>query len=279
MRLPLKFGNSDYKLLKCLGRGGEGIVYLVQEISSKQKYVVKVYYKPMERIWSEGLLTYEQKVNSPELGLTHITLLGNPDEIRAVKYPYTQLYQLHWRNFFYIENTAKALFRSFCRMQHYLMAKCGICLLDVITENFMLDKEGHFHFIDFGWLVRRIDHQPSIREGKFGYAVAMLLLDLYHENIKHTIDSMPNYPYNEPCVYFNITPMDELANSRAWVKDILEKVRSTNASSFLSPDFYLELSDGLPDLVAFPRFVQLSANSFRFVRDKSSIGNLFNRYK
>ncbi len=264
--LSLEVIHSDHRVLKCLGKGGEGIVYLIQEIDSEQKHVVKVYYQPHERIWSEGLQIYEQKVDAPELGLAPITLLGDTGAIQAVRLPYTQLHQIHWRILYYSENTAKAMFRSFCRMQHYLMVKGGICLLDTTTNNLMMDNQGRFHFIDFGWLIRKIDHVRSIEEGRFGYAVAMLLLNIYNRNLKHSILPSRGYSYDEPCVYFSVKPLDDVASKHDWVADILEKVRRNNASTFLRPEFYLELSDGLPDRVAFPRLVQFLGNSMRLLR-------------
>jgi hypothetical protein len=265
-KLSIEDIHTDHRILKCLGRGGEGIVYLIQENDTKQKFVVKVYYKPHERIWSQGLEIYEQNVDAPELGLSPITLLGDNRVIQAIKIPYTPLHQIHWRLLYYSENIAKAMFGSFCKMQSHLMAGSEICLLDSTANNLMMDNQGRFHFIDFGWLIHKIDNARVTAEGRLGYGVAMLLLNIYNRNIKHSIIPSPGYSYDAPCVYFAIKDFDDLAGEHNWVAGVLDKVRSMNASSFLSPEFYLELSAGLPDRVALPRLVQFLGNSFRVVR-------------
>jgi serine/threonine protein kinase len=265
--LLLKTVPFQHEVLKVLGSGGEGIVYLIQELSSEQKYVVKLFYQPHRRIWSDGLIKYEQQVNAPELGLSPVTLLGNSEEIQAVMYPFTQLHTVHWRLLYYFENCAQALFSSFCTIQYYLMSNHGICLLDPTAENFMMGKEGRFHFIDFGWQIRKIDHPRSVREGKFGYALAMLLLDTYHENIKQTVLPFSDYSYDQPCVYFDIEAWDHIAERQPWVRSILEKLRCSNAASFLCPEFYLELNSGLPDRVAVPWLMPLLGDSMRLARN------------
>jgi serine/threonine protein kinase len=263
----------EYRVSKILGKGGEGTVYLIQHRASEEKYVIKVYYEPHERVWSEGLLIYEQKVNAPELGLPQVTLLGNDEVITAIKYSHTPLHKIHWRILNGFEGVAKSLFKAFCKMQHYLMSHCGICLLDPTADNFMMDRQGRFHFIDFGWLIKKTNHLRSIEEGKFGYAVAMLLLEIHHKNIKHTILPSTGYSYDEPCIYFNIKSMSEIAEKHMWVKDVVEKIRCSNGHAFLHPEFYLELSDGLPDRVALPWLVELFGNSIRFMRDVTRIGS------
>jgi hypothetical protein len=268
-KLSIEEIDIDHRVIKCLGRGGEGIVYLIQENDSKQKFVVKVYHKPHERIWSTGLEIYEQNVDAPELGLSPITLIGDTQVIQAIKVPYTPLHEVHWRLLYYSENIAKAMFRSFCKMQYYLMTGSGICLLDSTTNNLMLDYQGRFHFVDFGWLVHKIESARVTAEGRLGYGVAMLLLNVYNRNIKHSILPSTGYSYDTPCVYFAITDFDELASEHNWVTGILKKVRSTNGSSFLNPEFYLELSAGFPERVAFPRLVRFLGNSFRTVRSLS----------
>jgi hypothetical protein len=258
----------EHMVVNVLGRGGEGAVYLIQNRDSEEKDVVKVYYEPHERVWSEGLLIYEQKVNAPELGLPRITLLGNEEVIKAVKYSHTPLHKIHWRILNSYEGVAKALFKTFCKMQYHLMSHCGIGLLDPTVDNFMMDKQGRFHFIDFGWLIKKTNHRRSVEEGRFGYAVAMLLLDIHHRNIKHTILPSAGYSYDEPCIYFNIKSLKEIAEKHVWVRDVANKVRSSSGQAFLCPDFYLELSDGLPDRVTLPWFVELLGSSMRLVRKR-----------
>ena len=236
-------------VLNTLGSGGEGIAYLIQALSSKQKYVVKVFHQPHERIWSDGLIVYEQQVDAPELGLPPVTLLGNNDLIQAIIYPHTPLHKIHWRILYNFESIAKTLFGFFCRTQYFLMANYGICLLDPGADNFMMDQRGQFHFVDFGWQLRKIDHPRIMREGRFGYALAMLLLDIYHQNIKQTILPVSGYPYDKPCIYFDIKPLDHLAKRHTWVKSVVEEVRCNSPQVFHNPEFYLKLSDGFPDKV------------------------------
>jgi hypothetical protein len=264
--MPLEMVTFEHRVLNILGSGGEGVAYLIEEIASRQRHVVKVYHKPHERIWSEGLIKYAQQVKAPQFGLPAVTLLGSNEDIQAVMYSYTHLDKIHWRILYSFESVAKAFFGYYCRIQYFLMANYGLCILDPSVGNFLMDRQGQLQFVDFGWLIRKIDHPRIVRQGQLGYALAMLLLDIYHENIKNIVLPSSEYSYDTPCIYFDISELDEIGERHVWVQSIVDKVQGNSPRAFLNPEFYLQLGEGLPDRIRAPWLVELFGQAVRFIR-------------
>jgi hypothetical protein len=239
--------------LRKLGRGGEGTVYLMQELDSDQRFVLKLFYEPIRGSSTQGLKIYAQKIKRNKYGLPPIVLVEAPDQIVGVRYPYTPLYNIYWRLFQLHESVAQSLFGAYCRMQYYLMTQGGIGLLDTVADNFMSGWDGTFYFVDYGFGIKSVEHGPTLESGKFGYGFVMMLLSIYQRNLKSEMLPSTNYDYNVPCVYCQSKLLDEVSAEQQWVKELLTEVRSCKASIFVDPEFYKRLSSRLPGYMPFSR--------------------------
>lgn len=247
--------NTKYRLLKTLGQGGEGTVYLVQKKSTNEEYVMKVFHKPIIGTSTSGLRICAEKGCATALGLPEITLLGDADQIAGVLYPHIPLYEIHWRVLNSWEQVAQAMFGAYCRMQSHLISQCGIGLLDTVADHFLINRAGEFHYVDYGFMIKPIDHPGMVAQGMFGYGFAMLLMNIYHKNIKAVFRPTRAYDYSKPCIYCQSKELDELAASHAWVREILTEVYASEASIFLDAAFYQRLGDRLPRVAKQPDLI------------------------
>lgn len=243
---------SQYEILRALGRGGEGTVYLVEEKATGQTWVLKVRHEPIRGTATAGLKLYASQVAANPHGLPMITLLGGSDEIVAIAYPFAPLYPIYWRFPLYFERVAQALFGAYCRMQSYLLDRANIALLDTVKDNFMIAADGSVHFVDFGFGVRSAHHPQVVGEGRLGYGFAMMLLSLYNQNLKLEMKPAPGYAQDQPCVYCASQSLDRLAKKHGWVAEILAEVRSHPASILAGADFYQRIGDRLPSRLPWP---------------------------
>jgi hypothetical protein len=247
--------NTKYRLLKKLGQGGEGIVYLVQNKSTNEKYVMKAFHKPIIGTSMSGLRICAEKGCATALGLPEITLLGDADQIAGVLYQHIPLYEIHWRVLNSWEQVAQAMFGAYCRMQAHLISQCGIGLLDTVADHFLINRGGEFHYVDYGFMIKPIDHPGMVAQGMFGYGFAMLLMNIYHKNIKSVVGPIQEYDYSKPCIYCQSKELGEVAARHAWVREILSEVYASEASIFLEADFYQRLGDSLPRTVRHPELI------------------------
>ncbi|MCP4356678.1 MAG: hypothetical protein GY796_01510 [Chloroflexi bacterium] len=255
--------NRVYKIRKQLGQGGEGSVYLVKDDASQQERILKIFHKPLHRSQKQWdwLRLYANSVTVSGDGFFPITLIQNPDQMVGVTYPYTRLHELHWRIYLNFEQVAQALFGSYCRMQSHLMSYHGMGLIDGNVENFMLADDGNFHYIDYGTCIMPVNREQPPLSGAFGYSFFMMLLSIYHINIKFEATYTDNYSYTKPCVYSQTASLDRVAAQHPWMAEIVSEVRQHKATIFLEPDFYQQLSERLPNRLERLQQI-LWANSF-----------------
>jgi hypothetical protein len=244
-----------YALIRTLGRGGEGTIYLVREKATNERFVLKVRHKPIVGSATAGLKLYASQIAPNSHGLPVISLLGDPDEIIAIAYPFMPLYPIYWRIPVYFESAAQTIFGAYCRMQNYLLSRANIALLDPVKDNFMIATDGQIHFVDFGFGIRSTQHPQVLDEGKLGYGFAMLLLSLYNQNLKLEMMPMAGYVHDQPCVYCASKSLDRLAADHPWVDDLLREVRQQNASVFFDAGFYQQIGERLPDLLPWSALI------------------------
>jgi len=254
---------TDYHVLRILGRGCEGIVYLVEDKERLRKLVLKVFHKPYPRDWVPGLIIYADNIIANDNGLPVITLLQSSDKIVGVQYPYVQLHSLHWRILNLSEQVAQSAFGAYCRMQSYLISEYGLVLPDTPLCHFMVAKDGQWHYLDFGVKVRTMSDPMIPKYGLLGYGFAALLLSIYNKTLHHLMLPVEGYSYDEPCIYCMNEWLDAVAIQHSWVQEILSEVRSHKPSIFHDPEFYRHLSERLPSRVPLPSLV-LSISKFLF---------------
>jgi hypothetical protein len=246
---------DKYEVIRTLGQGGEGRVYLVRETETGEKWVLKVRHEPIRGTATAGLKLYASQIGPNPHGLPQISLLGGPDEIAGIAYRFVELYPIYWRISAYVEPVAQTFFGAYCRMQSYLLSGSKIALLDTVRDNFMMAADGRFHFVDLGFGIRSAQHPQVVDEGKLGYGFVMMLLSLYNQNLKLEMTPISGYAYDRPCVYAGSQMLAQLAQRHRWIADVLSEVRDQNASIFFDADFYQRISDRLPQRLAWPSLV------------------------
>ena len=251
------------QIQKVLGDGGEGRVYLVADVSTNNKSVVKIFRSPRTEWECRGLRAYADCVTGEYPGLPKLGILENEDGILGVSYEYHPLYEIHYRLWGVSRHLARAVIGSYCRMQSYLMSTAGIVLWDADVVNFLLARDGQFHWVDFGWSVQPIDDSFILDQGGLGYGFAMLLLSAHGVNIKPLMLPGPGYSLTQPCRYCLDPRLDALATRHSWLRQVLDEIRQQPSAAFLDPEFYKRLGSGLPDRVAIPRFIILFSNLLR----------------
>lgn len=256
--------SGHYKLLRVLGSGGEGTVFLIMDKVTRDKLVVKRFHEPRPANGSRGLAIYARGVTPNRVGLAPIQLLVNSDQIEGLYYRWTPLSRIQPRVLAAWDRTRQSMIGAFCRMQYYLMSQLEIGLWDVGEIHFQLDKQGNWHYIDFGWGVTPLNHPECLDFGFYGYGFAMLLLSLFGINIKLILLPSPHYQNDQPCKYWRLNEFDVLAKDHTWVLDLVSEVRHCPASVFLEPGFYHNIGEGFPDHVELPSVAILASRLIRW---------------
>lgn len=255
-----------------LGEGGEGTVYLARDLSTNNKLIVKYFFEPICGNPSRALRHYATTIKENKYGLPKISLLEVDDQIVGLKYDFTRLHDIHWRIFERSDLLAKVMFGNYCRMQYYLISHANLALADPALINFMMAQNGVFHYIDFGYGVKQIDHPHVWDYGRLGYGFVMLLGDIYHKNIKDEILPYQGYSLEHPCIYCGCDFLDEIGEGHPWIKDLVSEVRGYTASVFQNADFYKNLADRFPSRILFPsRFILTSYCLFSIAKFKSML--------
>jgi hypothetical protein len=240
---------ANYRVIKVLGKGSEGIVYLVEDKDRANKLVLKLFHEPHSRDWFTGLSAYADNISSNELGLPVTQLLYQKADIIGLVYPYVQLYTLHWRIFNIFDKVAMSVVGSYCRKQYYLMTKHGLAIYDPVLLNLMVDKQGRWHYLDIGGGICLLN-DPWIRKlGAIGYGFASMLLSIYNVTLHHYIKYQEFYTYDATCFYCSCKWLNDIAERHLWVKGILSEIKTQKSTIFYDPEFYKRLSDRLPGRV------------------------------
>jgi hypothetical protein len=246
--LAISWGtHRNGQLIRTLGQGGEGTVYLVKDGQSGIRYAVKIFLSPRPIASCRGLQIYSDRVADGEsLGLPKIELIENEDQLLGVAYQHRQLYKVNHHVLGSVDQVAQSLVGSYCQKQYHLMRAGDLALWDADSSNFLLRGDGVFQWVDFGWGVAPTNGPVCIERGLFGYGFAILLLSLYN---KPAVESSEGYSYAQPCRYCMDSRLDVLAHEHTWLRDILAEVRSQPSTVFLQPEFWRRLGTRLPHRV------------------------------
>jgi hypothetical protein len=158
------FTKPSYKIVKHLGRGEEGVVYLLADRYNKDHLVLKVLFEPRASSCARGIELYGAIEPPSTLGLPTIYLVRDSPYVVGYWYPHTKLYHVHFRILCHLDVFSQALLSAIFRMQSYLMANHHLALHNAVTSQFMLSRQGRFHFVDFGWAISSLE-SPSVLSG------------------------------------------------------------------------------------------------------------------
>lgn len=152
---------------------------------------------------------------------------------------------------------------AYCQMQYHLITTAGIALTDAYATNFLLDSGGQFHWVDFGFAMRRLDDSYAHERGLFGYAMATLLLSIYSVNIQPEVLPSKGYNHEAPCRYCLDPRLDTLTQRYEWLRQLLVEVRRQPGSAFHDPEFYRQLGAQLPQRVNAPAAIIMTNQLLR----------------
>lgn len=249
-RAPVSDG---WRVVRSLGQGGEGAVYLVEEQATSQRWVLKSFHSAFPASRLRALQIYQSGVLAHDCpGLPAIELVQDRDWILGVRYRYVALHHVHWRVLRSMGHVGQALVGSYCHMQHHLISRHGIAIWDADPVNFLLARDGHFHWTDFGKGMEVAARPTGASLGGFEYGFVTLLLGIHGINFKLLADYSDAYAYAGPCTYFMHPALDEVAGKHRWVREVVEAVRSQGAAAFLEPEFYQQIGAQLPKRVLAP---------------------------
>lgn len=256
------------RMVKLLGKGGEGTVYLLKDARVGSRTVVKLYHTPIPRNWVVALETIANRFQPNSVGLEDVKLIENGDLVEGVFYPYQPLYPVHYRLLDRFDTLAQAIFAAACRLQAHLLANYQVVIFDTIADHFLLDRQGRFHFIDYGFSVKPADH-PNVRKfGRLEYTLAMMVLSIFNRNIKSYVQ--PNSEYREEgrSTYFSHVVWEPVLDRQSWVREVYSHLEQSSPEAFYHPGFYHDLVKGFPSASPSPRttiftssLLHLSANS------------------
>jgi hypothetical protein len=255
-------GDCDrWHVLGSLGQGGEGAVYLVVDKTTSQRWVLKSFHSPLSASQMRALRRYESGIVGEDCpGLPMIKLVCDQDWIHGVRYQHIALHRVHWRLLRSVCQLGQALVGSYCRMQHHLISQHGIAIWDASLKNFMLARNGHFYWIDFGKGMEVVEHLPPDQcLGGFEYGFARLLAGVHGVYFRSVASYSECYTYAGPCTYFMHPVFDDIAEECDWARDLVEMVRGQRASAFLQAEFYKQLGMRLPTRVSMPMAVIASS--------------------
>lgn len=179
--------DSDrWRILKTLGQGGEGVVYLVEDKSTSQRWAWKSFHSPLPASQLEALRRYQSGIADEVCpGLPAIKLVGDQDCVLGVRYRHTDLYKVHSYLLRSIDHLGQAIVGCYCRLQHHLILQHGIAIWDASLKNFILARSGHFHWIDFGPGMEVVEYLPPDQSrGGFSHGFARLLLGVHGVHFK-----------------------------------------------------------------------------------------------
>ena len=248
--LPKKLG-IYWRLIKVLGEGWEGCVYLIQDKRTRDKKILKVFHQPLPDIWAKDLRFYADNVaEAGAIGLSPIELVLDSSEVIGLLYPYQRLYQLNRRILWSVDQIGQSLVGSYCRMQCYLMKKYHMGLWDVSANNFGLDRFGQYWFIDFGYGLASLENPVCLDRGLFEYGFVMLLLSIYDINLREIIPHAKGYSCLDTCIYSR--ELDNLVSRCDWAEPILNEIHDHRENIFLDPDFYCRIGRQLSCRVRYP---------------------------
>jgi len=238
-------------VIKKLGVGCEGSVYLVAKAEGKTRCILKIFHeKSLDAVnnihtagfysrdvgpSSEHLVRYSNANRERVAGMYPIDLVqGSANNALGVTYPYEKLRHVPVAVFRKYPNFHQALFTAFCRSQAFLLEKHGMGISDSAASNFMISSRGEFRFIDYGVMLIPVDDFRAREEGYLAKAFIDTLLIPVGRQTEH----QGTVPLGQPYCQCDDSGLEEACKYSPWLSGIIEEVRGADAALFLDPEAY-----------------------------------------
>lgn len=248
-----------YSVIKYLGSGWEGAVYLTQD-SLGDKFVVKLFHphiakeingqgpvrtlrNPVARcrpiLWSlSNCVKRTAKKNCDTLYA--IDFLNDGDAINGIVYRYEYLIGIQRRYLKYFD-VPIGVVGAFLRTQAYLLQNMQCCLVDALPRQFMITRTGEFRLIDYGIAIVPIDDFRCMEEHWEIVSFIRLLDKLFNPKKKHLF-----FDTNINVLASNLNGLYETAQQHDWLNVTLATLDKRRYRDFLDYNFYLDLASKLP---------------------------------
>jgi len=250
---------DEYTVLKYLGSGWEGAVYIARDIKGS-KFVIKIYYPHyVQEINHDGLIRILRRpVESSRNHLINLSknlrqnlqrdcdilypidILEIDGEIKGIFYKYEKLIKIKKRHLIY-PDVVLGILSAFFRTQSYLIKNLRLCLSDASINQFMITRTGSFRFIDYGVSIVPIDDFRCLEEHWEIITLISFLYQLFNPEKLQSFDGS-----NFEVVLDKFDGLLPFSKQYYFLNEILEVIGSKKYSYFLDYRFYLRLAAKLP---------------------------------
>lgn len=189
-----KIIRNKYEVIKKLGEGSYGKVYLVKDIKTKEPFVIKKSKKEKCRTFEREInmlnkLSQYKTINNINLNDSYtINMIENFEEIDFDKKEENKIkkyivfeYKSRKSLFEYFDRIEKSISEKYAKAIFYKIAKgvqeihnAGICHLDLKLDNIILDESYKGIICDFGFACEN-SNELRVRRGTIGYMAPEVL--------------------------------------------------------------------------------------------------------
>jgi len=240
-----------FQISRRLGRGSEGEVFTA--LKNGRQYILKVFHSPVHNpVTERSLEAYHDRVNTKEAGFYPIELVRKEGNIVGLYYDYEPLcgIPVHWRG--RSDRLGQVVLSQYCSSQAYLIGRHSMAMQD--GAQFLLGKDGHLHYVDYGSTIARTDEEWCRTRGYIVFS----FLEVLFEPCGIAPDARTRrqgFDYGQPCTMVSVAQQDALCRRSPWTRPIVERIRRENAAVFLDPSFYRWIADMYEPVVSHPSWL------------------------
>ncbi len=245
-----------FRVLRYLGSGWEGAVYLVCDDHGKKQIVKSFYDYRVEKLNSETIGMYRKPVAGSKNDLLRlsacsiahhsdtiypITLLKQGEDIIGVLYEYEKLINISRR---YLDYPGVRLFlmRAFLETQGYLLRNLELVMVDASIDQFMISRDGRLKFVDYGGSINPINDFRCQEEHWEIVTLIKLLYQLFKPEKRHCFKSS-----NFSIVCDLELGLADLVDSYPFIGEIIDKIAKSDFDPFVDFRFYEKIAESLPN--------------------------------
>lgn len=253
---------EGYAVLKCLGVGREGSIYLTRDAGGRKRVVKALHPHRVGQTNHDKLLGISLRPIQEYRGIlvrlsnhlkeqSHQTvdtlypfdLLEHSNTILGFVYEYEYLIRINRRHLVF-SDVVLGIMSAFFRTQAYLCATVRLCLADAKLANFMITRTGRLRYVDYGTSFVPIDDAICLEEHEELFGLIRLLYQLFKPADMRLLDGR-----DVDIVLDKSTGLLAAAEKHDWLSTILSTIDARRYKSFLDPDYYIGLASRLPQQV------------------------------